>query len=80
MSQFKSFGPKGGNGSKTFGMPKTFGNEVRPRAGLGMTVDSPKMPKLDNGIHYTAAQVAGPKAKGSTQKHGMTMMPHKVNY
>ncbi len=66
-------------GGKMFGLTAPLDGAVRPRPGLGMKIDRPKMPKLDAGVHYTAAQIAGPKAKGTRTRHGLVHMPHKYN-
>jgi hypothetical protein len=66
-------------GKRIYGIEPTLDGAARPRAGLGIKTDRPKMPKLDTSVHYTNAQVAGPGAKGSVQKHGLTHMPHKLH-
>lgn len=66
-------------GGKMFGLQSPLDGAARPRPGLGIKVDRPKTPKLEQGVKYTEAQIAGPKAVGTKQRHGMTMMPHKYH-
>jgi hypothetical protein len=44
--------------SRTVGMPSTFDMAARPRAGMGMMGDKPKMPKIEAGIHYVEPHIA----------------------
>ena len=66
-------------GNKMFGLTSPLDGAARPRPGLGIKVDRPKTPKLEEGIHYTAAQIAGPKAKGTRTRNGLVHMPHKYH-
>lgn len=43
---------------RAVGMPSTFDVAARPRAGMGMMGDKPKMPKIEAGVHYVEPHIA----------------------
>lgn len=51
-------GITGKSGGKMFGIQPALDGAVRPRAGLGIKIDRPKMPKIDAGVHYVMPHIA----------------------